>query len=41
MPRPDHRLKPGNYESAMGEMTLESASSTGAAEPDVKVEIEA
>ena len=41
MPRPDHQLKPGDYESAMGEMMLESVSSTRAVEPDVKVETEA
>ena len=41
MPRPDHLLKPEDYESAMGEMMLESASSTGAAEPDIKVETKA
>ena len=37
MPWPDHQPKPGDYESAMGEMTLESASLTRAVVPDVEV----
>ena len=37
MPQLDHCPKPGDYESAMGEMTLESASSTGVVEPDIEV----
>ena len=37
MPRPSDQPKPGDYESAMGEMTLESASLTGAVEPDIEV----
>ena len=36
MPRPDNQLQLGDYESAMGEMTLDSVSSTGAVEPDVE-----
>ena len=41
MSQPDHQSKPGDYESAMGEMMLESVSLTGAAELDVKVKTEA
>ena len=41
MPQPDHQLKPGDYKSAIGEMTLESVSLTGTAELDVGVETEA
>ena len=37
MPRLGDRPKPGDYESAMGEMTLESASLTGAVELDIEV----
>ena len=37
MPPLDHRPKPGDYKLAMGEMTLESASSTGAVELDIEV----
>ena len=37
MPQPDYQPKSGDYESAMGEMTLESASLTGVVEPDVEV----
>ena len=36
MPRLDHQLKLRDYESAMGEMTLESASINRAAEPDIE-----
>ena len=36
MPPPDNRLQLGDYESAMGVMTLDSVSSTGAVEPNVK-----
>ena len=35
MPRPDTRLQLGDYESAMGGITLDLASSTGMGEPDV------
>ena len=36
MPQPDNQLQLGDYESAMGEMTLDSASLTRAVEPDIK-----
>ena len=36
MPQPNNQLQFGNYESAMGEMTLDSVSSTGAVEPDIE-----
>ena len=36
MPWPDNQLQLGDYELAMGEMTLDSASSTRAVEPDVE-----
>ena len=36
MPRPDTRLRLGDYKSAMGGMTLDSASSTGTGEPDIE-----
>ena len=36
MPQPDNRLQLGDYELAMGEMMLDSASSTRAAELDIK-----
>ena len=41
MLQPDHQLKLGDYKSAIGEMMLESVNSTGAPEPDIKVETEA
>ena len=36
MPQPDNQPQLGDYKSAMGEMTLDSASLTGAVEPDIK-----
>ena len=36
MPQPDNRLLLGDYESAMGEMTLDLVSSTGAVEPNIE-----
>ena len=37
MPQPDHQPKPGDYESAMGEIMLQSAGLTSAVELDVEV----
>ena len=36
MPQPDNRLGLGDYESPMAEMTLDSASLTGAVEPNIE-----